>query len=132
VARKNIRVNAIAPESVMTPLLTGMSGSEQSAKDTVLPMIPMGRTSDPSEIAQLVLLVSSDAASFISGQAVAIDGGGLVAGAEGSEGASSVGYDRDGLDLDFGAILHEGRDLDRGHRRETTADCLAIGAPNSL
>jgi NAD(P)-dependent dehydrogenase (short-subunit alcohol dehydrogenase family) len=83
VARKNIRVNAIAPGSVMTPLLTGMFGSEQSAKDTVLPMIPMGRISDPSEIAQLVLFLSSDAASFITGQAVVIDGGGFVAGAGG-------------------------------------------------
>jgi NAD(P)-dependent dehydrogenase (short-subunit alcohol dehydrogenase family) len=81
VARKNIRINAIAPGSVMTPLLRGMFGSEQSAKDTVLPMIPMGRISDPSEIAQLVLFLSSDAASFITGQAVVIDGGGFVAGA---------------------------------------------------
>jgi NAD(P)-dependent dehydrogenase (short-subunit alcohol dehydrogenase family) len=82
VARKNIRVNAIAPGSVMTPLLRGMFGSEQSAKDTVLPMIPMGRISDPSEIAQLVMFLSSDAASFITGQAVVIDGGGFVAGAD--------------------------------------------------
>jgi NAD(P)-dependent dehydrogenase (short-subunit alcohol dehydrogenase family) len=82
VARKNIRVNAIAPGSVMTPLLRGMFGSEQKAKDTVLPMIPMGRISDPSEIAQLVLFLSSDAASFITGQAVVIDGGGFVAGAD--------------------------------------------------
>jgi NAD(P)-dependent dehydrogenase (short-subunit alcohol dehydrogenase family) len=83
VARKNIRVNAIAPGSVMTPLLTDMFGSEQAAKDTVLPMIPMGRISDPSEIAQLVLFLSSDAASFITGQALVIDGGGFVAGAGG-------------------------------------------------
>ncbi len=83
VARKNIRVNAIAPGSVMTPLLRGMFGSEQAAKDTVLPMIPMGRISDPSEIAELVLFLSSDAASFITGQAIVIDGGGFVAGASG-------------------------------------------------
>ncbi len=82
VARKNIRVNAIAPGSVMTPLLTDMFGSAQAAKDTVLPMIPMGRISDPSEIAQLVLFLASDAASFITGQAVIIDGGGFVAGAD--------------------------------------------------
>jgi len=81
VARKNIRVNAIAPGSVMTPLLTDMFGSAQGARDTVLPMIPMGRISDPSEIAQLVLFLSSDAASFITGQAIVIDGGGFVAGA---------------------------------------------------
>ena len=78
VARKNIRVNAIAPGSVMTPLLKGMFGSEQAARDTVLPMIPMGRISDPSEIASLVLYLSSDAASFITGQAVVIDGGGSL------------------------------------------------------
>ena len=63
-------------------LLTDMFGSPQSAKDTVLPVIPMGRISDPSEIAQLVLFLASDAASFITGQAVIIDGGGFVAGAD--------------------------------------------------
>lgn len=82
VARKNIRVNAIAPGSVMTPLIRNMFGGEQAARDTVLPMIPMGRISDPSEIARLVLFLSSDAASFITGQAVVIDGGGFVAGAD--------------------------------------------------
>jgi len=82
VARKNIRVNAIAPGSVMTPLIKEMFGGEQAAKDFVLPMIPMGRISDPSEIAQLVLFLCSDAASFITGQAVVIDGGGFVAGAD--------------------------------------------------
>jgi NAD(P)-dependent dehydrogenase (short-subunit alcohol dehydrogenase family) len=82
VARKNIRVNAIAPGSVMTPLLKGMFGSEQGARDTVLPMIPMGRISDPAEIANLVLFLASDGASFITGQAVVIDGGGFVAGAD--------------------------------------------------
>jgi NAD(P)-dependent dehydrogenase (short-subunit alcohol dehydrogenase family) len=82
VARKNIRINAIAPGSVMTPLIRNMFGGEQAAKDTVLPMIPMGRISDPSEIAQLVLFLSSDAASFITGQAIVIDGGGFVAGAD--------------------------------------------------
>ena len=81
VAKSNIRVNAIAPGSVMTPLLKGMFGSEQGAKDTVIPMIPMGRISDPNEIAQLVLFLASDAASFITGQAVVIDGGGFVANA---------------------------------------------------
>ncbi len=82
VARKNIRVNAIAPGSVMTPLIRDMFGGEQAARDVVLPMIPMGRISDPSEIAQLVLFLSSDAASFITGQAIVIDGGGFVAGAD--------------------------------------------------
>ena len=82
VARKNIRINAIAPGSVMTPLIRGMFGGEQAARDTTTPLIPMGRISDPSEIAQLVLFLSSDGASFMTGEAVVIDGGGFVAGAD--------------------------------------------------
>ncbi|MCB8883624.1 glucose 1-dehydrogenase [Acidisoma cellulosilytica] len=81
VAKSNIRVNAIAPGSTMTPLLSGMFGGEQSARDTVTHLIPMGRIADPKEIAQLVLFLSSDAASYITGQAVVVDGGGFVASA---------------------------------------------------
>ncbi|HWJ73912.1 MAG TPA: glucose 1-dehydrogenase [Kaistia sp.] len=82
VAKKNIRINAIAPGSTMTPLLTRMFGGEQEAKDTVLPSLPMGRIADPSEIARLVLFLASDESSFITGQAIVIDGGGFVAGAD--------------------------------------------------
>jgi NAD(P)-dependent dehydrogenase (short-subunit alcohol dehydrogenase family) len=81
VARKNIRVNAICPGSTMTPLLAGMFGGEQAAKNTVLPSLPMGRIADPMEIARLALFLASDGASFITGEGVVIDGGGFVAGA---------------------------------------------------
>ena len=79
VARDNIRVNAIAPGSTMTPLLVGMFGGEQKAIDTVRPVTPMGRIADPGEIASLVLFLASDAASFMTGEAVVADGGGFVA-----------------------------------------------------
>jgi NAD(P)-dependent dehydrogenase (short-subunit alcohol dehydrogenase family) len=82
VARKNIRINAIAPGSTMTPLLRNMFGGEQAAKDTVLPSLPMGRIADPSEIARLVLYLASNESSFVTGQAIVIDGGGFVAGAD--------------------------------------------------
>jgi NAD(P)-dependent dehydrogenase (short-subunit alcohol dehydrogenase family) len=58
-----------------------MFGSEQAAKDTVLPSLPMGRIADPIEIARLALFLSSDGASFITGEGVVIDSGGFVAGA---------------------------------------------------
>jgi NAD(P)-dependent dehydrogenase (short-subunit alcohol dehydrogenase family) len=82
VARSNIRINAIAPGSTMTPLLRNMFGGEQEAKETVLPSLPMGRIADPSEIGRLVLFLASEESSFITGQAVVIDGGGFVAGAD--------------------------------------------------
>jgi len=82
VARSNIRINAIAPGSTMTPLLRNMFGGEQEARDTVLPSLPMGRIADPAEIGRLVLFLASDESSFITGQAVVIDGGGFVAGAD--------------------------------------------------
>src|SRR5262249_50655552 len=50
---KNIRINAIAPGSVMTPLIKNMFGGEQAARDTVLPMIPMGRISETRAVSQL-------------------------------------------------------------------------------
>jgi NAD(P)-dependent dehydrogenase (short-subunit alcohol dehydrogenase family) len=135
VARKNIRVNAIAPGSVMTPLLTNMFGSEQAAKDTVLPMIPMGRISDPSEIARLVLFLSSDAASFIRDRPWSSTAAGSSRGPthkDANQPSLGIGHDGDGLDLDLGAVLHEGGDLNRGHRRKMTADRLAIGFANPL
>ena len=82
VARKNIRVNAIAPGSVMTPLISGMFGGEQAAKDTVLPMIPMGRISDPVRDRTARAVPQLGRGLFITGQAVVIDGGGFVAGAD--------------------------------------------------
>ena len=54
-----------------------------------MPSIPMGRISNPSGIAQLVLFPSSDAASFIAGQAVVIDGGRFVAEAGGDRAQAS-------------------------------------------
>ena len=77
----NIRVNALLPGITDTKFSAVMVQNAEFMQ-AVLPMIPMGRISDPSEIAQLVLFLASDAASFITGQAIVIDGGGFVAGAD--------------------------------------------------
>jgi NAD(P)-dependent dehydrogenase (short-subunit alcohol dehydrogenase family) len=73
-ARSNIRVNAIAPGPVNTGLLERMIAGHID-KAAIAARVPMGRISAPSEIAQAILWLCSDAASFITGHTLAIDGG---------------------------------------------------------
>ena len=83
-ASYNIRVNAIAPGSTQTPMLLHVmeelikkypenyaSGSIASFKNSV----PLGRFADPFEIASCVAFLASDAASFITGVILPVDGG---------------------------------------------------------
>lgn len=70
-----VRINAIAPGAIATPMLVaGFSGrvAQQEALDA---MHPVGRIGDPAEVAQLALYLVSDAAAFVNGAAVALDGG---------------------------------------------------------
>ena len=68
---KNIRVNAVGPAFIRTPLIAGM-------EDAVLPLHPIGRLGAPEEVAALVLFLCSDRASFINGSYYPIDGGYLA------------------------------------------------------
>ena len=76
-AADGIRVNAVCPNEVNTPMLT----SERSAPVTVEMMqaladsVPMGRLAAPVEIARVVLFLSSDAASYMTGAMVNVDAG---------------------------------------------------------
>ena len=73
-ARKGVRVNAVAPGYVSTELtLAGRSNPEWY--ETWLTSTPMGRLADPSEIARAVLFLASDAASYITGTTLMVDGG---------------------------------------------------------
>lgn len=74
VAKDNIRVNAIAPGAVQTDLLKRMSGGEDAAQD-VAQAIPMGRVSNPEEIADAVVWLCSDEASYVTGHTLVADGG---------------------------------------------------------
>lgn len=67
-----IRVNAVAPGVTNTPLI---ARNDRVWLDRISSMIPMGRIAEPSEIADLVLFLASDASSYITGQTIAVDGG---------------------------------------------------------
>lgn len=72
VAREGIRVNCIAPGLTRTDLLENLSPEQF---DTLLEKIPMGRIADPEEVANLILFLSSEKSSFITGQCFNISGG---------------------------------------------------------
>ncbi len=71
---KNIRVNSICPSSVNTPLLASQEGGEIEKK-FVSTSAPLGRISEPEEVASLIHFLVSDDCLNVSGQAVIIDGG---------------------------------------------------------
>jgi NAD(P)-dependent dehydrogenase (short-subunit alcohol dehydrogenase family) len=70
----NIRVNAVAPTVVLTPMGTQVWGDPAKA-DPVKARIPLGRFAYPKEVSSVVLFLASEASSMISGETVLIDGG---------------------------------------------------------
>ncbi len=73
-AQSNIRVNAVAPGPVRTGLLTRMLDGKLSV-DEVAARVPMARVSEPLEIARAILWLASDAASYVTGHTLIVDGG---------------------------------------------------------
>jgi NAD(P)-dependent dehydrogenase (short-subunit alcohol dehydrogenase family) len=74
VARAGIRVNAVAPGPVDTGLLHRMVGGHVDLA-TIAEGVPMGRISQPREIAEGIVWLCSDAASYVTGHTLVIDGG---------------------------------------------------------
>ncbi len=79
--RKGIRVNAICPGAVETPMLDAVIGLGLKSREAIADMHALGRTIQPEEVANLVHFLASDESSAITGQAIIIDGG-LLAGCD--------------------------------------------------
>ena len=73
-----IRVNAVAPGTIKTKLSAFFWKNPDGSETTVSDRIPLGRIGEPEEVANVVLFLASDAASFISGETILIDGGTLL------------------------------------------------------
>jgi NAD(P)-dependent dehydrogenase (short-subunit alcohol dehydrogenase family) len=74
-APANIRVNAICPGIIDTEMMQRFTGSTPEGRDAVIAQEPIGRMGTPEEIAAAVLWLCSDAAAFVVGHALVIDGG---------------------------------------------------------
>jgi NAD(P)-dependent dehydrogenase (short-subunit alcohol dehydrogenase family) len=74
-ARANIRVNAVCPGGVRTNMTETADQAFSGFLDRLAKLEPMGRVAEPEEIASAVLWLLSDGASFMTGHALAVDGG---------------------------------------------------------
>ncbi|KQY54320.1 MULTISPECIES: SDR family NAD(P)-dependent oxidoreductase [unclassified Nocardioides] len=78
-AKDSIRVNAVAPGLVETNMTSGLVGNDAAVAPTIA-RTPMGRVGQPDDISPVVLFLASNAAKFLTGQTIAVDGGYLIKG----------------------------------------------------
>lgn len=70
-----IRVNAVCPGAIRTPMIDAFINNDSETEASMSALQPIGRMGRAEEVANLILWLCSDAASFITGAAIAIDGG---------------------------------------------------------
>ena len=74
-AAQGIRINAVAPGYIATPMMERFTGGTDQGREQVVSEEPIGRMGQPEEVAEAALWLCSDAASFLVGHALVVDGG---------------------------------------------------------
>ncbi len=77
-AAEGVRINAVCPGIIQTPMMDRFTGGTQEGRERVIAQEPIGRMGAPHEIADAVLWLSSAASSFVVGHALVVDGGQTV------------------------------------------------------
>lgn len=77
-AKLGIRVNAVCPGAIKTPMIDRITGNKKEAEEQFAAMEPIGRLGQPEEVANAVLWMCSDESSFVTGHAMVVDGGWVV------------------------------------------------------
>lgn len=70
-----IRVNAVCPGAIYTPMYTAIEGFDPQRDAEIAASIPIGRLGQPLDVAEAVLWLCSDAAAYVSGHTLVVDGG---------------------------------------------------------
>lgn len=76
-AKQNLRINAVGPAFIHTPLISALEENKQ-ARELLISLHPIGRLGKSEEVAELVIWLSSEKASFVTGAYYAVDGGYLA------------------------------------------------------
>jgi NAD(P)-dependent dehydrogenase (short-subunit alcohol dehydrogenase family) len=74
-AKDGIRINAVCPGVIKTAMMDRLTGEKKETEEQFISLEPMARMGKPEEIANAVVWMCSDAASFVTGHAMAVDGG---------------------------------------------------------
>lgn len=74
-ASKGIRINAVCPGIIETPMVENMLATESDAMAELIKAVPIGRLAKAEEVASVVLWLCSSSASYVIGQAISVDGG---------------------------------------------------------
>lgn len=74
-ASKNIRVNAVCPGFIETPMLARVTDASAKIREQMIGMVPLRRVAEPSEIGDAVAWLMSDRSTYVTGVALPVDGG---------------------------------------------------------